>query len=286
MFDGISGKGKGANSPSLIFRIYLTRIGWRSLLEDAYLIGRVKSPESGALRVQGEALHLAQPMKLSIVIPAFNEEKRIGECLQSVFLALKSVAYGGKSGAGSDAEVIVVDNNSTDQTAELARNLGAEVIFEPVNHIARARNAGGARAKGAWILFLDADTILPVETLRDALAAMESGKAVGGSSILNYGKVTGVAWMFVKVVNFVIHHMKMTAGCFIFCRADAFREIGGFNQEYFAGEDAEFGKALKRWGRPRGLSLCIMRHHPVLTSDRKFHLYGWGAIALAVGRYV
>jgi glycosyltransferase involved in cell wall biosynthesis len=225
-------------------------------------------------------------MKLSIVIPAYNEEKRIGDCLQSVFLALKTVAHGGKSGAGWDAEVIVVDNNSTDKTADIARNLGVEVIFEPVNHIARARNAGAARATGDWILFLDADTILPAETLRDALAAMESGKAVGGSSILNYGEVTGVTWVFVKVVNFVIRHVKMTAGCFIFCRADAFRELGGFNQEYFAGEDAELGKAMKQWGRARGLPLSIMHRHPVLTSDRKFHLYGWGAIALAVGRYV
>src|SRR5581483_5454941 len=95
-------------------------------------------------------------------------------------------------------------------------------------------------------------------------------------------------WMrvFVMVCNFVIRRFKMTAGFFLFCRSEAFRELGGFNEEYFAGEDAEFGKALKQWGRRRGLSLSILYRHPPLTSDRKFHLYGLREILLAIGRYL
>jgi glycosyltransferase involved in cell wall biosynthesis len=78
-------------------------------------------------------------MKLSIIIPAYNEAKRIKDCLQSVFAALRADAR-----VNLTAEVIVVDNNSSDDTTCLARAAGAQVIFEPVNQIARARNAGAA----------------------------------------------------------------------------------------------------------------------------------------------
>ena len=220
-------------------------------------------------------------MKLSVVIPAFNEAACIEQCLASVAAALQA-----NVGDGLESEVIVVDNNSTDNTAELARNAGARVVFEPVNHIAKARNAGGRAASGDWLLFLDADTLLPTETLADALAVMRSGKAVGGGSTIDYGKLPLVSSMFVLVCNTVVRVARMTPGCFIFCRADAFRGVGGFDERYFAGEDGELGKALKRWGRKRGLALKILHRHPPRTSDRKFRQYGLRKIFVAVAKYV
>ena len=59
---------------------------------------------------------------------------------------------------GWGVELIVCDNNSTDRTAEIARNAGARVVFEPVNQIARARNRGAAAATGDWLIFVDADS--------------------------------------------------------------------------------------------------------------------------------
>jgi GT2 family glycosyltransferase len=182
--------------------------------------------------------------------------------------------------------VIVVDNNSTDQTAAIAREAGVRVVFEPVNQIARARNAGGKTADGDWLLFLDADTLLPAETLADALTEMERGNVAGGTSILNYGNAPLRARPFIALCNLIIRRLQMTAGCFLFCRAEAFRDLGGFNEEFYAGEDAEFGKALKRWGRAKGMSLAILHRHPPLTSDRKFRLHGLGQVLLAVTRYV
>ena len=80
-------------------------------------------------------------MKISVIIPAFNEERLIGETLRLVKAAM--TAFSWRRWA---TEVIVCDNNSTDRTAELARAGGAAVVFEPVNQIARARNCGAAAA--------------------------------------------------------------------------------------------------------------------------------------------
>ncbi|MDB6125557.1 MAG: hypothetical protein JWQ71_4550 [Pedosphaera sp.] len=218
-------------------------------------------------------------VKLSIVIPAFNEEKRVAACVQSALAALRANAR-----AGLLSEVIVVDNNSLDKTAELARQAGAEVVSEPVNSCSRARNKGASMASGDWLIFLDADTLLLPETLADALAEIDSDKVVGGSSVINYGKVQGKIWLFVVVSNFVIRTMKLTPGFFIFCRTEAFRAIGGFDEKFFAGEDADLSARLRRWGRKQGLSLKILHQHPPLTSDRKFHLYGFKKIVTLIIR--
>ena len=92
-------------------------------------------------------------MKISIILPAFNEEKLVERSLQSIRCA--ATAF---SRLGWEHEIIVCDNNSTDRTAELARKQSARVVFEPVNQISRARNAGAAAATGEWFLFVDADS--------------------------------------------------------------------------------------------------------------------------------
>ena len=92
-------------------------------------------------------------VKISIVVPAFNEERLLGESLAQ----MKSAA-GVFVRQGWEVELIVCDNNSTDRTAEIARAAGALVVFEPVNQIARARNRGAAAATGDWLIFVDADS--------------------------------------------------------------------------------------------------------------------------------
>ncbi len=120
-------------------------------------------------------------MTISVVIPAFNEEKRIGLCLKSI--QNQSVA---------PFEIIVVDNNSTDNTAKIAKEMGAKVIFEKNQGISFARNAGFNNAKGEIIARTDADTIVPsnwIEVINqhfekdDKLDAL-SGPAVFGLNVL------------------------------------------------------------------------------------------------------
>src|SRR5262249_58166780 len=91
-------------------------------------------------------------MKISVMVAACSEEQLLGEALVCIRGAAASFAQ-----RGFTWELIVCDNNSTDRTAEVARNAGAVVVFEPVNQISRARNTGAAAATGDWLVFVDAD---------------------------------------------------------------------------------------------------------------------------------
>jgi glycosyltransferase involved in cell wall biosynthesis len=207
-------------------------------------------------------------MHLSIIIPAFNEERLIGRCLQSIST---SVAANYKS--GFTYEIIVVDNNSTDDTARLAREAGASVVFEPINHIGRARNTGAAEAQGDWLLFVDADSILSPGLLSEILRLIEDGKSVGcGSTLRMEGLPWWVEWILkIWTVTSVMFHWA--AGALILCRTDAFREIGGFNQELYAADEITLSQQLRQWGRKRGLEFVILTRFPLETSSRKVVLY-------------
>ncbi|MBI4324420.1 MAG: glycosyltransferase [Chloroflexi bacterium] len=207
-------------------------------------------------------------MKLSIVIPAFNEAKCIAVCVQSVFSALRANARPDLA-----SEVIVVDNNSTDATAELARREGAEVVFEPVNQISRARNAGGKVAGGDWLLFIDADSWLSAATLADMLRVIENGPCAGGGCVVAMDDAPFLGRHAVRSWNWLSRACQWAAGSFVFCRAEAFRDLGGFSQELYAAEEIEFSRNLKRWARAKGLKVVILTAHPHVSSGRKFYLY-------------
>lgn len=82
-------------------------------------------------------------MKVSIIVPAFNEGKLPGETLVKIKAAADMFTK-----LRWEIELIVCDNNSTDRTAEIARAAGATVIFKPIHLISRARNSGAAVANG------------------------------------------------------------------------------------------------------------------------------------------
>ena len=105
------------------------------------------------------------------MIPAFNQTRLSDSVCKSISTSL-TANYKPRF----TSETIVVDNNSTDNTAELARQAGARVVFEPVNQIGRARNAGAAQAAGDWLLFIDADSLLNPGLLADILRVIEEGK--------------------------------------------------------------------------------------------------------------
>ena len=207
-------------------------------------------------------------MKISVIVPAFNEEKLIAESLAAIKAALPSF-----TGLGWETELIVCDNNSTDATAELARAAGATVVFEPVNQISRSRNTGARAASGDWLLFIDADSRPTPELFRDVARAIQSGRYLAGGSTLKMEGTYRAVRRAIHIWNFISRVGQYLAGSFIFCEAAAFRELGGFNEKLYASEEIELSWRLKRLVRRTGKKLVILHRHPLATSPRKVHLY-------------
>jgi glycosyltransferase involved in cell wall biosynthesis len=207
-------------------------------------------------------------MKLSVVIPAFNEERLLPATLQAVQQATQCLHPRGWS-----TEIIVCDNNSTDATAEVARSFGATVVFEPVNMIGRARNAGARAATGDWIVFLDADSIPSPELLKATAAAISSGRAFAGGSTLRLDGGPPSAHFVSHLWNLISRIGRVPAGSYIFVETATFREIGGFSLKQFAGEELDLARRLKRSAGARGRKLIILNETPLITSARKIRLY-------------
>ena len=207
-------------------------------------------------------------VKISVIIPAFNEEKLIAETLRRI-----QAAHSAFAPLGWESETVVCDNNSTDRTAVLARAEGAVVVFEPVNQIARARNTGAAAATGDWHVFVDADSHPSVELFADVAAEIQGGRCLGGGSTMQLDERRWLPDLIVRGWNLLSRANRWAAGSFVFCEAAAFRHLGGFSQELFASEEIEFSQRLKKLARQRSKQMVILHRHPLVTSARKMHLY-------------
>ncbi len=201
---------------------------------------------------------------LSIVIPARDEEYELRATLDSIRAAADAL--------GQSWECIVVDDGSTDRTGEIARAQGARVIEVELHNIGAVRNAGARAAQGARLVFLDADTRLPAETLRAAWDAMESG-AVGGGAWVRF---EGIGWPSrVLIWLFCFSWQRLcgwAAGCFIFADKQEFDAVGGFDETYFASEERFLSTALRGRGR------FVILAEAVVSSPRKLRLYTTGQI--------
>src|SRR5258707_3147306 len=211
-------------------------------------------------------------MKISVVVPAFNEERLLPGSLSSIRAGME-----GCDRLGWRSELIVCDNNSTVLTAQITLAGGAEVVFVPVNHISSARNTGAARADGDWIFFVDADSHPSAALFLEAADAIRAGCLAGGSTIAYADPHPGVA-LAIGIWNVVSRISKVAAGSFIFCEAAAFREAGGFSEELYASEELDLFRRLKRLAQRDRRTIVILRRHPLLTSDRKLRLYGWAEL--------
>jgi glycosyltransferase involved in cell wall biosynthesis len=209
----------------------------------------------------------------SIIIPAYNEEAYLPATLAGLLQAMETIPYQG--------EIIVVDNASTDKTSKLAQKYGTRVIFEPYRQIARARNSGAKAAESDFLIFLDADTILPPPLLEQALELLESKTCCGGGTLLSFdSRLPFLAARLVEFWNWLSKTNKLAAGSFIFCLAQGFFEIGGFDEKTYAGEEVFLSRRLSTWGKKQKLHFTILEDHPVVTSGRKFHWYSSLQIAL------
>lgn len=199
---------------------------------------------------------------LGIVVPAHNE----AQVLAATLLALHSAARG----CGVEYEIVVVDDASTDTTAEIATAHGARVVPVAFRHIAATRNAGARAVDGDWLLFVDADTIVPQETLAAALGALDAGASGGGAQVRFAGRLRWHERVAIAGGLALIRLGRIAPGCFVFCTRVAFESTGGFDERWFAGEDVAMSRALARVGR------FVLLRPPVWTSARKLDTFTAG----------
>ena len=216
---------------------------------------------------------LVAAVDYSIVVPAFNEEAFLPKTLLSLKEAMEPIPHNG--------EVIVVDNNSYDATAELAREHSARVVFEEHRQIARSRNAGAQKARGRWLIFVDADTQVSQRLLQRALAELESGRCVGGGSLVCFDEdLRWPATVLLNFWNYIALRRGLAAGSFVYCLKSAWQETGGFSERVYASEEIWFSLSLQSWGRKQEppLSFTIIEDAPLITSNRKAHWYSPSAL--------
>jgi len=196
---------------------------------------------------------------ISFIVPAHNEELELPATLDAIHAAA--------SDAGQPYEIIVVDDASTDATPEIASSAGAQVILINQRQIAAARNAGGRAARGECLFFVDADTRINRTHVVEAIAALKVGFVGGGARVAFDGSVPIWGRVLVLAFGAIYFGLNLGAGAFLFTTRRNFDAIGGFDEQYFAGEEVYFSLALRKVGRFKVL------REVVVTSGRKLRMH-------------
>lgn len=207
---------------------------------------------------------------ISFIVPAFNEER----CLPATIDSLHAAG----SATGEMYEVIVADDASTDRTALVARSMGALLVTASNRQIAATRNSGARKAKGEFLIFVDADTLVNETVVRCAVQAMRDGAVGGGAAVQFDEPVPPYAQLLLKAVVWVFRASGLAAGCFLFCTRSAFSAVGGFDETLYGAEEVAMSRALKRRGK------FVILPQAVTTSGRKMRAYSAGEVFGIMGR--
>lgn len=230
---------------------------------------------------------LKGPPDVSIVIPAYNEEDSIAKTLSS--LCNNQTQF--------SVEIIVVNNNSKDQTARLVNACGVTCINEEKQGITNARNCGLRAASGKYILNADADTLYPVNWIEEMVKPLAGNEQAaityGVFSFLPIGK-TGRPVYFVyeyltDIVRAFKKHFKEEA-VNVYGFNSGFRkaqgmEVDGFNHPPGTNEDGWLAVKLREKGFGK---LWLVKKAPVWTTDRRLQIDGgfWKALGKRIKRNV
>jgi glycosyltransferase involved in cell wall biosynthesis len=164
-------------------------------------------------------------------------------------------------------EIIVVNDASTDATPEIAEQAGARVVSIQRRQIAAARNAGARAVQGEYLFFVDADTRINPTHVTEAIAALAAGYAGGSARVLMDGTIPTWGRVLLHVFGTLYFGLNLGAGAFLFTTRRNFQVTGGFDEQYFAGEEVYFSLALRKLGRFKVL------REPIVTSGRKLRMY-------------
>jgi len=213
--------------------------------------------------------------ELAFVIPAYNEEALVGQCLESVLREIKR--------SGADAEVVVVNNASTDRTGEIARGYaGVRVVDEPKKGLVNARHAGFEATTAEIVANIDSDTMLTegwIDTVLKNFAA--DPKLVGLSGPFIYYDLSVWNRFLVRLFYYVTYLIYLLnryvlrvgsviqGGNFVFTRT-AWNKAGGYDRTIaFYGEDTDVAVRLSKVG---GVKWTFAL--PMLTSGRRLEKEG------------
>lgn len=217
-------------------------------------------------------------MKLSVVIPAFNEEKYIGSCLDELITT-----------AGNDIyEIIVVDNASTDKTAAVAhRYKGVKVVKEKQKGLTKARQAGLLAAKGDLIAYIDADTHVKKGWFHRVIREFEKNpRLVCLSAPYNLYDVSQwkrvLVWSWWNLLAYPTYRLLMqymVLGASFVAKRSVLLKIGGFDESVaFYGEDTNIARRLHKVGKVK-----FMRRSFVNSSARRIEAEGILKMGLKYG---
>ncbi|HXY20756.1 MAG TPA: glycosyltransferase [Gemmatimonadales bacterium] len=221
---------------------------------------------------------------ISLVVPAYNEERYLPRLLDSVAAAAEA------SGVGpGDFETIIADNGSTDRTAAIAAARGCRVVPSAPRSIGATRNAGARAARGDVLAFVDADSRIHPRTFAEIVRQLGSARVVGGTT-----GVTMDRWSAGIVATWAVFVPLVWLTGFdtgvVFCRRADFETVGGYDERIRFGEDVAFLLALWRLGRRTRRHLVRARRAKAVASARKFDEHGdwhyFGLFARGIGRLV
>jgi len=203
--------------------------------------------------------------KVSIIIPSYQEEKYIENTLKS----LRNQDF------KDEFEIIVVDGNSKDKTAKIARRYADKVIVSRRRGIALQRNLGAKLARGEILLFIDADTFLWYNGLKEIVKAFEEDGVIGATCPLLPSSPKLYTLLYYSIYNqFCKSSLKtkpQVAGGVVAYRKDAFFRVNGFNEKLKMLEDFDLSERISKLGKIKFVETTF-----AITSTRR--LEKWGLI--------
>ena len=203
---------------------------------------------------------LQVPMKVSIIIPALNEEQMLSRLLESI-----------KSQDFDEYEVIVADARSTDRTREVAAEYGCRVVEGGLP--AMGRNAGAAVAQGELLFFLDADVLIPQGFLHNVYEEMQDRYLDLATCEIRPLSDYRLDRVLHRMINLaVLLNLRIDPKAFGFCifvSRRLFRRVGGFDETIYVAEDNNFVKRASSFRLLHYLSSAY-----IMVSIRRFEKEG------------
>ncbi len=206
--------------------------------------------------------------RISVIIPARNEERYLPACLSAIVEARTHCE------PGTEVEIIVVLNRCTDSTEAIALAAGCQTVIDDSKNLSQIRNAGARIASGDILVTVDADSKMSKFMLRDILRKLAGSKVVGGGVLMLPERWSvGIVLTGLCLVPVALWYGGISGGVF-YCRREDFVAIGGFDEGRVSAEDIDFADRLRKYGKSKGQRFVTIFSSWIVTSCRKFDRFG------------